>query len=139
LRTVENTFQIDRDHSVESFFAHLTDYFAFLKLDELAVARDTGVIDQDINPAVLRSNGVNPRLDFLAIDYVNFPKTGIIAQFCSQGIASFFIDIADYNFCAFGGELNSRRFTNSSSTTSNDTNFILQTHSSLLYSIINRK
>src|ERR1035441_10287287 len=47
-RAGEHAFQVDADHDIELFVAHHAGQRAVLVLDELTIAQDAGVVDQDV-------------------------------------------------------------------------------------------
>ena len=47
----EDAFQVDRDHGVELLVAHHAGDLAVFVLDELAVAQNAGIVDQDVDGA----------------------------------------------------------------------------------------
>jgi len=50
LSTGEHPLQIHRNHGIKVGLAHLADDFAIPDLDQLRIARDPGIVDQDVDP-----------------------------------------------------------------------------------------
>ncbi len=126
LGAIKNAFQIHSDNCVESFFAHLTDNFTFFEFDKLAVTCDSCIINEDVDATIAIGDFVDPSLNFLAVDYVDFPEAGIVSELFGKGVSGFFINVTNNNFRTFSREFFGCCFANSCSTTGDNTYFIFQ-------------
>ena len=77
---LNDALEVDGDHQVEIGLGHLLDQLAVLDLDQHVVAQHTGVVDQDVDPAVRLHDGVHPVLDGLPVGDIHLVEGGVRAQ-----------------------------------------------------------
>ncbi|HZD53133.1 MAG TPA: hypothetical protein VE175_08805, partial [Woeseiaceae bacterium] len=130
LSAIKDPFEVDGDDQVEIFFGHLFDELAVFHPDEEGVAGDAGVVDEDVDAAVLGDDGVYPLLHGGAVGDVEVGKGG--AQGGGRGPACGGIDVAEGDGGALGDEFLGRGAADAGRGASDETDFIVQTHAVLL-------
>ena len=88
----------------KSAFGHLAGQLALFHLYQLVVPQDAGVVDQDVDPAILLGDFVHPGLDGLPVPDIDLVEGYPGPQFLGGGLASGGIDITDDHLSPFFAE-----------------------------------
>ncbi len=85
LRAIKHALQVHGDHRIKIGLAHLADDLAVFHLDQLRVAQDARVIDQDVDLAKAIEHCLHGGFDLSLIRHVDFEEGRLTARLFDRG------------------------------------------------------
>ena len=124
LGAVENALEINFDHAVELFLAHVLD---------MRIGEDARVVDKAIDAAPLRHRRRHHAFERLDVAHVGNVSHGIAADFLAHldgCLDRFRSQVADHDLGAFGGKLEGGRLPDAAARPGDDRYLVLKPHRS---------